>query len=226
VLPEIGARRGVAILVGGTGFWLGAIADGMDLDALPWDPRVRAALEADLADAGLGTLVVHLRDVAPGLAARVDLRNPRRVLRALEIATLRGDGPLPAPRGYGGPVLRVSLDLADRATHRAWIAQRAGTQLDGGILPEAEGLRARYPASLPAFTAIGYREAWDLLDGKIDRAGYLAANIARNVAYARRQRTWFRRAPADLQLDVGDPGAAGRAIERVRAFVREAASGA
>jgi tRNA dimethylallyltransferase len=226
VLPAIGARRGVAILVGGTGFWLGAIADGMDLDALPWDPRVRAALEADLADAGLGTLVVHLRDVAPGLAARVDLRNPRRVLRALEIATLRGDGPLPAPRGYGGPVLRVSLDLADRATHRAWIAQRAGTQLDGGILFEAEGLRARYPASLPAFTAIGYREAWDLLDGKIDRAGYLAANIARNVAYARRQRTWFRRAPADLQLDVGDPGAAGRAIERVRAFVREAASGA
>ena len=99
-------------------------------------------------------------------------------------------------------------------------------QLDGGILPEAEGLRARYPTSLPAFTAIGYREAWDLLDGKIDRAGYLAANVARNVAYARRQRTWFRAAPADLQLDVGDPGAAGRAIERVRSFVREAAGDA
>jgi tRNA dimethylallyltransferase len=226
VLPAIAARRGVAVLVGGTGFWLGAIADGMDLDALPWDPHVRAALEVDLAAEGLGTLVARLREVAPGLAARVDLRNPRRVLRALEIATLRGDGPLPAPRGYGGPVLRVSLDLADRATHRAWIAQRAGAQLDGGILPEAEGLRARYPTALPAFTAIGYREAWDLLDGRIDRAGYLAANVARNVAYARRQRTWFRRAPADLQLDVGDPGAAGRAIERARSFVREAARGA
>jgi tRNA dimethylallyltransferase len=226
VLPVIAARGGVAVLVGGTGFWLGAIADGMDLDALPWDPGVRAALEADLAAAGLGALVARLRDLAPGLAARVDLRNPRRVLRALEIATLRGDGPLPAPRGYGGPVLRVSLDLADRATHRTWIAKRAAAQLDGGILPEAEGLRARYPTSLPAFTAIGYREAWDLLDGKIDRAGYLAANVARNVAYARRQRTWFRRAPADLGLDVGDPGAAGRAIERARSFVREAARGA
>jgi tRNA dimethylallyltransferase len=226
VLPAIAARRGVAVLVGGTGFWLDAIADGMDLDALPWDPRVRSALEAALAAAGLGTLVARLRDAAPGLAAGVDLRNPRRVLRALEIATLRGDGPLPAPRGYDGPVLRVSLDLADRATHRAWIAKRAASQLDGGILPEAEGLRARYPTSLPAFTAIGYREAWDLLDGKIDRAGYLGANIARNVAYARRQRTWFRRATADLGLDVGDPGSAGRAIERARTFVREAVRGA
>ena len=226
VLPVIAAGGGVAVLVGGTGFWLGAIADGMDLDALPWDPGVRAALEADLAAAGLGALVARLRDLAPGLAARVDLRNPRRVLSALEIATLRGDGPLPAPRGYGGPVLRVSLDLADRATHRTWIAKRAAAQLDGGILPEAEGLRARYPTSLPAFTAIGYREAWDLLDGRIDRAGYLAANIARNVAYARRQRTWFRRATADLGLDVGDPGAAGWAIERARSFVREAARGA
>ena len=226
VLPVIAAGGGVAVLVGGTGFWLGAIADGMDLDALPWDPGVRAALEPDLAAAGLGALVARLRDLAPGLAARVDLRNPRRVLRALEIATLRGDGPLPAPRGYGGPVLRVSLDLADRATHRTWIAKRAAAQLDGGILPEAEGLRARYPTSLPAFTAIGYREAWDLLDGKIDRAGYLGANVARNVAYARRQRTWFRRATADLGLDVGDPGAAGWAIERARSFVREAACGA
>ena len=125
-----------------------------------------------------------------------------------------------------GGGLRITLDVRDRAVHRAVIARRSAAQLDGGILPEAEGLRARYPTSLPAFTAIGYREAWDLLDGKIDRAGYLAANVARNVAYARRQRTWFRRAPADLGLDVGDPGAAGRAIERARSFVREAARGA
>jgi tRNA dimethylallyltransferase len=221
VLPVIAARRGVAVLVGGTGFWLGAIADGMDLDALPWDPPVRAALEAELAAAGLGTLVARLRERAPGLAARVDLRNPRRVVRALEIATLRGDGPLPAPRGYGGPVLRVSLDLADRATHRTWIAQRAAAQLDGGILPEAERLRARYPTSLPAFSAIGYREAWDLLDGRIDRAGYLAANVARNVAYARRQRTWFRAARADVSVDVGAPAQVGTAIEHARAFARE-----
>jgi tRNA dimethylallyltransferase len=218
VLPAIVARGGVAILVGGTGFWLRAIADGLALDALPWDPNIRAALEADLSDHGLGALVARLQAAAPGLAARIDLRNPRRVVRALEIATLQGDAPLPAPRGYGGPVLRVTLDVADRVLHKAWIAGRAAAQLDGGILPEAEAMRTRYPTSLPAFSAIGYREAWDLLDGRIDRAGYLAANVGRNVAYARRQRTWFRAAPADLVLDAGDPSAPDRAIERARTF--------
>lgn len=223
VLPPMAARGGVALLVGGTGFWLGAIADGLAIDALPWAPDVRAALEAQLAAHGLGALVTRLEAVAPGLAARVDLRNPRRVVRALEIATLQGDAPLPAPRGYGGPVLRLALDLADHAAHRAWIANRAASQLDGGILGEADALRARYPTSLPAFSAIGYREAWDLLDGRLDRAGYLAANVGRNVAYARRQRTWFRAAPADLSLDVGDPAAADLAVERARTFARSVA---
>ncbi len=220
VLPTIAARGGVALLVGGTGFWLCAIADGLALDALPWDANVRAALAADLVGGGLDALVTRLQAMAPALAARVDLRNPRRVVRALEIATLQGDAPLPAPRGYGGPVLRLTLDLADRARHRTWIASRAALQLDGGILAEANALRARYPTSLPAFTAIGYREAWDLLDARLDRAGYLAANVGRNVAYARRQRTWFRAALTDLALDAGDPGAPGFAIERARAFVR------
>lgn len=201
VLSAIAGRGGVAILVGGTGFWLRAIADGLAIDALPWDPSVRAALEADLADHGLGALVTRLQALAPALAGRVDLHNPRRVVRALELATLQGDTPLPAPRGYAGPVLRLTLDVADRVLHRAWIARRAAAQLDGGILAEAEAMRARYPTSLPAFSAIGYREAWDLLDGRLDRAGYLAANVGRNLAYARRQRTWFRREPADLALD-------------------------
>ena len=220
ILPSIGTRGGVALLVGGTGFWLRAIADGLDLDALPWDPDIRAALEADLAGRGLGVLAARLQAAAPALAASVDLRNPRRVVRALEIATLQGDVPRPAPRGYGAPVLRITLDVRDRAVHRAVIARRSAAQLDGGILPEAEALRARYPVDLPAFSAIGYREAWDLLDSRIDRAGYLAANVARNLAYARRQRTWFRATPADLALDAGDPRAASLALERVQAFVR------
>jgi tRNA dimethylallyltransferase len=225
-LAAIAAREGVAILAGGTGFWLGAIADGLDLDALPWDPAVRATLEVELAASGLGTLVERLWATAPGLASRVDLRNPRRVVRALEIATVAGDAPRPGPRGYAGPVLRLALDVADRSMHRTMIERRAAAQLDGGILPEAEALRARYPTSLPAFSAIGYREAWDLLDGRIDRAAYLAANAGRNMAYARRQRTWFRRSPADLQIDAGDPGGIDRAIQHARSFAGRRGHGA
>jgi tRNA dimethylallyltransferase len=218
-LDALAGADGVAVLAGGTGFWLAAVADGLPIADLPWDPAVRAALEADLVRDGLPSLVVRLEALAPGLATRTDLRNPRRVVRALEIASLGGDVQLPAPHGYPGRVLRVGLDVADRAHHRAWIARRAEAQLDGGILPEAEALRARFDPDLPAFSAIGYREAWDLLDGRLDRVGYLAVNVRRNVAFARRQRTWFRREPVDLALDAADPSAARRAVAAALAFV-------
>ena len=206
-LDAIALRRGVAILAGGTGLWIRAVADGLPLDAIPHDPAVRAALEAELAGHGLGPLVARLRALSPTRAARADLRNPRRVVRALEIATVAGDGAAPPPRGYPGPVARIGLDLRDNALHRRWIEARATAQLDGGILDEAATLRARFPENLPALSAIGYREAFDLLDGRLDRAGYLAVNVRRNVAFARRQRTWFRREPVDLALDpsAGDP---------------------
>jgi tRNA dimethylallyltransferase len=218
VLADLAARNGIAILVGGTGFWIRAVAGGIALDDLPWDHAVRAAINADLVRDGLPSLVDRLARQAPILAAATDLRNPRRVVRALEIATLRGDGPLPAPRGYAGPLVRIGLDVADHAVHRAWIARRAAAQLDGGILQEAAALRARFDAALPAFSAIGYREAWDLLDGRLDRAGYLAVNVQRNVAFARRQRTWFRREPTALDLDAADPTATRSAVAAVQAF--------
>jgi len=194
-LEAIARRGGVAILAGGTGLWIRAVADGLPLDAIPHDPAVRTALEAELAAGGPGPLVARLRALAPARAARTDLRNPRRVVRALEIATLAGDGAAPPPRGYQGPLARIGLDLRDHALHRRWIEARAIGQLDGGILEEAAALRARFPENLPALSAIGYREAWDLLDRRLDRAGYLAVNVRRTVAFARRQRSWFRAGP-------------------------------
>jgi tRNA dimethylallyltransferase len=219
VLALLTTAGGVAVLAGGTGFWIAAIAGGLAVERLPWDPAIRRDLEATLARDGLDALVGRLRDLAPLRASRTDLRNPRRVVRALEIATLAGDAPLPEPRGYGGPVLRIGLDVADHALHRAWIARRSEAQLDGGILPEAAGLRERFDPGLSAFSGIGYREAWDLLDGRLDRAGYLEVNVRRNVAFARRQRTWFRREPPDLAADAADPGALRLAFEATRSFV-------
>jgi len=219
VLAALAQGGGIAVLAGGTGFWIAAVVGGLPVDQLPWDPAVRAMLEADLARDGRSSLVARLRGLAPARAERTDLRNPRRVVRALEIATLAGDAPLPKPGGYPSPVLRIGLDVADHALHRAWIARRAETQLDGGILPEAEALRARFDPGLPAFSGIGYREAWDLLDGRLDRAGYLAVNVRRNVAFARRQRTWFRREPVDLALDAADTHAVDRAVAAAGAFV-------
>jgi tRNA dimethylallyltransferase len=212
-LAGIADGGGLAILVGGTGLYLRAVARGLATDALPSDPAVRARLEAQLLEDGLERLVGRLRALAPERAATVDLRNPRRVVRALEIATIDGGrGRLPEPRGYDGPVAWIGLDL-DRTTHRAWIATRARAQFDAGLIEEADGLRARFDQTLPAFSAIGYREAWAVLDGRLTRDQAIDEDVRRNAAFARRQRTWFRAEPGVTRLDATD---AGRLPEIVR----------
>jgi tRNA dimethylallyltransferase len=220
VLADLAARGGVALLVGGTGLWLRAVATGLDIDASPADAGVRAALDVELEDGGVEVLARRLAAEAPLTAARTDLRNPRRVVRALEIVRLRGDGPPVAALGYGGRVLRLNLTL-DPETNRAWIERRAIGQLDAGLPEEAARLRQEFGSSLRSFSAIGYQEAFDLLDGRIDRMSFLAVNVARNVAFARRQRTWFKGdAFGDEQLDLDaadDP--AGAAIDAVRRFL-------
>jgi len=200
-LAAIAAGGGLAILVGGTGLYLRAVARGIATDALPADAEVRARLEAEFLAVGLDPLVERLRATAPERAARLDLRNPRRVVRALEIATLDGGGrPLPEPRGYAGPLAWIGLEL-ERPIHLAWIAARARAQFDAGLIEEARALRDRFDPALPAFSAIGYREAWAVLDGQLDREQAIAEDARRNAAFAKRQRTWFRAEPDVTWLD-------------------------
>lgn len=214
VLPRIAAAGGVAILVGGTGLYLRAVARGIDTDALPSDATVRAGIEAELRDAGLGPLVERLRAIAPARAAGIDLQNPRRVVRALEIATIDGGvGPLPERRGYDGPVAWIGL--SPDARHGEWIRNRARAQFDGGLLDEAAALRIRYPATLPAFSAIGYREAWAALDGTMTTDQAIVAAAGRTVAFAKRQRTWFRSEPG-IEWLAPDSAADERALEVAR----------
>jgi tRNA dimethylallyltransferase len=194
VLDDLAARDGVAILAGGTGLYLRAVARGLDLDALPHDPAVRAGLEAELASTGLEPLVERLRATAPGLAGTVDRANPRRVVRALEIAALRGDGGRPAPRGYPGRVTWIGLTVEPAALAQR-IEARARAQFAAGLVEEAVALRLRFDPMLPAFSAIGYHEAWAVADGVSTLDAAIELDAARNRAFAKRQRTWFRKEP-------------------------------
>jgi tRNA dimethylallyltransferase len=215
VLAEVADRDGVALLVGGTGLYLRAVARGLDLDALPDDPEIRARLEREFATEGLEPLASRLQAVAPTLAAEVHLANPRRVIRALEIAELRGDRPRPRPAGYGGRSIWIGLSV-DRAAHDRWIATRARAQFEAGLIREAVELRERYDPGLPAFSAIGYREAWAAVDGTLTLEGAIEQDIRRNIAFAKRQRTWFRAEPDVTWLDATADGLASRALTLAR----------
>jgi tRNA dimethylallyltransferase len=218
ILARLAATGRLAILAGGTGFYLRAIARGLDVDALPHDPSVRAELETTLRDDGLGPLVTRLSALAPMLAARIDLRNPRRVVRALEIAAVRGDAPLPEPRGYPARVLWLGLRVAP-ATHRDRIVRRARAQFDAGLIDEAAHLRERYDPSLPAFSAIGYREAWAVIDRELPLEAAIELDARRNSAFAKRQATWFRAEPEIEWLDATEADPTSAALQRVRSFL-------
>jgi tRNA dimethylallyltransferase len=202
VLADLAARGGLALLVGGTGFYLRAVASGLDTDALPHDAGIRSRIEAEILGEGLGAAAQRLVALAPMRAARTDLRNPRRVARALEIAELAGDSPPPPARGYPAPLAWLGLDAPD-GTHAQWIARRAQAQFDAGLIDEAAALRERWDPALPAFSAIGYREAWGVLDDRLTLDEAIEENIRRNRAFAKRQRTWFRSEPAIRWLDAG-----------------------
>jgi tRNA dimethylallyltransferase len=202
VLRAIAGRGRLAILVGGTGLYLRAVGRGLPLEATGRDPAIRAELEARLASGGLDALVAELRATAPTLAARTDLANPRRVVRALERARIAGDRPPPAPIGYPGPSAWLGL-APEPADHARAIDARAREQFDAGLAEEAAALRERYPDELRAFSAMGYHEAFALLDGAMDRETAIATDAARTRAYARRQRTWFRAEPG---IDWHAPG--------------------
>ena len=221
VLDRVAAAGGrrLVILVGGTGLYLRAVARGIATDRLPADTAVRARLEAEFLAVGLEPLVERLEAVAPSRAATIDRANPRRVVRALEIAEVAGaDVALPPPRGYAGPVAWLGLTL-EPDTHRERIAARARAQFDAGLVEEARALRERFDPALPAFSAIGYREAWALLDGLLDREAAIAEDARRNVAFAKRQRTWFRSEADVTWLDATEPSNVHTAAALARTLV-------
>ena len=215
-LAEISDRDGLAILVGGTGLYLRAVARGIATEALMADTAVRARLEAEFLAVGLEPLVERLRAVAPKRAAAIDIANPRRVVRALEMAEVAGGEPdVPPPSGYAAPVAWLGLTV-EPEVHQRWITDRARAQFDAGLIEEAQALRERFDPGLPAFSAIGYREAWAVVDGELGRDAAIAEDARRNQAFAKRQRTWFRAEPGIDWLDATSAPPVAEAFERAR----------
>jgi tRNA dimethylallyltransferase len=192
-LADIAARGRLAIVVGGTGLYVRALLDGLDLESVPTDPAVRARLEAD-AERG-EDLHARLAAIDPEAAARVDPRNVRRVVRYLEASLITGGVSAQWRRSDVVPATKIGL-----APPRAWLVERierrVGAMLDQGVLAEARRLMDRgIDPRLPSMSAHGYVHWMAHLRGEIDRDRAIALTVRDTKAYSRRQMTWFRRDP-------------------------------
>ena len=201
-LADIAARGRRAIIAGGTGLYVRALLDGLDLDAVPSDPALRRELETLAAT----EVVARLEALDPD-AAGVARGNTRRAVRYLELALLAGsvasaqrrDDPLEAVRVGLAPPRQV-IDLA--------IAQRVRSMVVEGVLDETRALMSRgLEPGLPSLTGHGYVHWAAHLAGALSLEDAIARTVRDTVAYARRQMTWFRRDPAIRWYDPtqGDP---------------------
>lgn len=195
-IADVTARGRVPVLVGGAGLYFRAVVD--DMRFAPTDERVRARIEQRWAGRP-EEAHAHLATVDPDAAARIEPGNLRRSVRALEVIELTGE-PFSARSDtpYRSVVGALEVVLLDppRDVLRARIHARADAMVEGGLLAEATALRQRHPAlSTTASQAIGYAEAFAVLDGAMAVDDLADAIARRTWAYARRQRSWFARDP-------------------------------
>jgi len=210
-IREIRGRGLVPILAGGTGLFLRALTDPV-FEEPEMDPDRREALEDWLEGVPEEDLERWARRLDPDLAEELDDLDPQRCARTLELALLSGK-PLSWWQEHGEPearpveVLVAALEM-DRDPLRARIRQRVERQLASGWAEEVRRLRAAgYGEGDPPFTAVGYTEVAQMLDGEREREEVVERVVTRTWRYVRRQRTWFRHQLPDgtLRLDAERP---------------------
>lgn len=201
-LDAIEARGRPALLVGGTGLYVRAVLDGLDLASVPTDPDVRARLEELAARGGEAALRERLRGLDAAAEAAVPRGNVRRLVRYLEIAMLRGAVASARRRGEGIASRRIGLAPPIAAIDER-IVRRVRAMVDAGVLDETRALVERgIDPRLPSMTAHGYVHWAAHLRGEISLDDAMDRTIRDTRAYARRQMTWFR---ADPRVEWVDP---------------------
>ena len=219
-IEAIRARGRVPLLVGGTMLYFRALAEGL-APMPPADAEVRAALEREAEESGLAALHAELAGADPEAAARIHPNDPQRIQRALEVYRITGR-PITAfqrersAEPLAAELLRIAVAPGDRERLHERIAARFDAMLAAGLVEEVRALRGRpgMHGDLPAMRAVGYRQAWQYLEGELDAAGLRQRGIVATRQLAKRQLTWLRGTP-DVEWYDSEPDP----FERIRARV-------
>lgn len=221
-INDIHRRGRVPCLVGGSILYVRAVTEGLRIPAAPPNAALRARLEEQLAEQGLGSLAADLQRIDPATAGQIDLRNGRRVLRALEIVLTTGQ-PKVALEGADPPpyrLLQIALTRERSALHGR-IDRRVEQMVAEGLVEETQRLLDKgYAPTLPAMTSLGYREMIAYLGGRMTLAQAVERIQIETHRFVRHQMTWLRKLSGLhwFDLDVVHPDA-------IEQFVAERVSG-
>ena len=196
-IREISARGRPVLVVGGTGLYIRVLLHG--LSAGPSDPELRARLEAEATHVGAEAMHVRLAASDPESARRISIADTLRVVRALEIHELTGMPASVAHRAHRFAAARYPFTLWFMDPPREALAQaitlRTRTMFARGLVEEVETLVRRGYREAAAMRSVGYRQALAVLEGRLTRSEAELETERLTRAYAKRQRTWFRKEP-------------------------------
>ena len=187
-------RGNLPILVGGTGQYVNGLVQGWTTPKVPPNPILREQLVAKLADDGIAALIRHLKELDPLAASRVDMQNPRRIIRAIEVREATGSTPVVVQRQippYNS--FFVGLTTSSRTELHQRIDERVDQMIGDGWIPEVRTLIDQgYSQDLPALSSMGYRELIQYVIGELPLEEAVRLIKVAHHRLARNQYTWFK----------------------------------
>jgi tRNA dimethylallyltransferase len=192
-IADVQARDCLPVLVGGTGQYIRAVTEGWQIPEVAPDPALRAALEAEASQTGAQALHARLAGLDPRAAARIDYRNVRRVIRALEVSLVTGR-PITELQAKAPPSWRACWlgVMRPRPALYARIDARVDRMIARGLVDEVRGLaEAGYGWNLPAMSGLGYRQIGQHLRGEIDLETAIALIKKGTRRFVQQQYNWF-----------------------------------
>jgi tRNA dimethylallyltransferase len=193
-INDVLRRERIPLLVGGTGLYVAAVLEGLNIPHVPPDLELREQLEAEADAQGYAVLHKRLQELDPRAAERIDARNVRRVIRALEVCISTGE-PISGLQVKSPPpyrILRLGLTMPRKRLY-VRIDQRIDHMMSAGLLEEVQSLVKRgYGLDLPSMSGLGYRQIGMYLRGEVSLDEAVALIKRHTRRFVRRQANWFQ----------------------------------
>jgi len=222
LIGQILERGKLPLLIGGTGFYFKALAEGLP-EIPPHDEKIRKELAGLLKEKGHQKLFADLKLIDPDAAGKISPQDSHKLIRAMEVFKITGRPfsvwKKAARKKTAFKFLVLGLHV-NKSTLEKKIEARSRRMVAEGMIEETEAvLKKGFPKDCPALLSFGYREAVEVLEGKLSRPEFLTRLIKSTKSYAKRQLTWFRTQVKPVWFEGGENLEIGRLSLKMRDFL-------